>query len=138
MYSWFAPERIKTVSKPRVSGDSRPVGSSHAIDCQTPVDAGKRPCGAEFKAAGPLCPIDDVMPANEEEVLEVLANADATRLSTTEVAVALDISQPGAWRRLEKLAAAGLVTRTPDEDSPSDWWELSPEVREGIEEREEA
>lgn len=77
------------------------------------------------------------MPANEEEVLEVLVNAEEGRLSTTEVALALDISQPGAWRRLEKLAEAGLVTRSPGNDTTTDWWELSEDVQEALAEQKE-
>lgn len=74
------------------------------------------------------------MPASEEEVLEVLADADGGRLSTTEVAMAVNISQPGAWRRLEKLAEADLVTRTTGGEGSTDWWELSEEVKEALEE----
>ena len=74
------------------------------------------------------------MPTNEEEVLEVLANAEDGHLSTSEIAFALDISQPGAWRRLEKLAEAGLVTRIRGEETAADTWTLSDDVKAALEE----
>ena len=74
------------------------------------------------------------MPANEEEVLEVLANAEDAPLSTTQIADALGISQPGAWRRLEKLAEADLVTRIRGEDTAADTWTLSDDVKAALEE----
>lgn len=74
------------------------------------------------------------MVAKSSEVLDLLAESDADALSTSEVAIALGISQPGAWRRLEKLVESGLVVRTTSEDAMTDWWTLSEDAEEQLEE----
>lgn len=62
---------------------------------------------------------------SEAEVLDVLLRSDADTVSTIEIAADLDISLPGAWRRLEQLAEAGLVERTPNHGVLTDRWSLT-------------
>lgn len=76
------------------------------------------------------------MSVTERDVLEVIVAAEDGTVSTMAVAEALDISHPGAWRRLEKLEDAGLLVRAPGGETETDTWALSEDARAAIAEEE--
>lgn len=68
------------------------------------------------------------MTSPDEKIVRLLGEAGGEPVSTTDIAESLDISQPGAWRRLERLGSAGIVTRETDGASMTDWWRLREEA----------
>lgn len=69
------------------------------------------------------------MAGTDREIIRLLVTAGDEPVATSAIADELGISHPGAWRRLEKLAAAGIVKRQVDGDAMGDLWLLTAEAR---------
>ena len=74
------------------------------------------------------------MSVTDEDVLAILVAAEGEELPTTEIALELGISDAGAWRRLDRLAEAGIVSRTSSVETMGDRWTLSEEARRRLDE----
>ncbi len=66
-----------------------------------------------------------------DDILDVFDHGE--RLTTPEVATALDISQRAAWVYLSGLADDGLLERQPGSDLQMDTWSLSDSDEESAE-----